>query len=205
MRTVIYIIIFLELFSCQKESGEVIVMDRKLSDTTSMTVWLDKSGQSYSIQFYKRNKLHGPGYFYNSKNVLVDYKYYTEGGLRYYRRFDEKGTVYTYGGKPILYVDNKVNVMATNDTTKLMFIKFKYITPPKTKFRAMICDLNEKDSSRVDETCFWCEVIKNTDSIECDLFYKNNYKTKVLDWSLEDSTNGDIQKNSIYISIKSSI
>jgi hypothetical protein len=177
-------------------------MDKTLSDTTSMMVRLDKSDKSYSIQFYKRNKLHGPLYFYNSKNVLIDYKYCTDGGLRYYRRFDEKGVVHSYGGKPILYVDSVINVIATKDTTKLMVVKFKYITPPKTKFRAMICDYDEKATSHVDETCFWCSDIKYTDSIQCDLFYKNMYKTKVLYWSLEDTTNGDIQKNCIYIKVK---
>jgi hypothetical protein len=191
----------LTLFSCRQETGEFVIADKKLSDSTSMMVWHDKGDNSYSIQFYKRTKSHGPQYFYNSKNILIDYKFYTNGGLRYYRRFDEKGVVRSYGGKPILNVDTFGNIKAIIDTTKQLIVKFKYIEPPKTKFRAMICDWDEKDSTHVKNTCFWCDNIKNTDSIRCDLDYKNKYKTKVVYWSLEDTTNGDIQKNSIYVKI----
>jgi len=201
----ILVIILSSIFifaSCKQEETDIILLSKPLTDSTSIIIRLDRVDSIYSLQSYKRDELDGPALFINSKHVLVDYKYYDIGHLRYYRRYNEKGIVRSYDGFPILGIDTVIYVEPPKDTTKELVIKLKYISPPKTKFRAMICDCDKKDGSSIDNSCFWCKEIKNTDSIQCDFFYKNGYKKKLIYWSLEDTTNGDIQKNTIYIQIE---
>jgi hypothetical protein len=162
-----------------------------------------KPDDSFTEVEEKATPREGELIWYYPDSTVMDYKYFIDYKLVYYRRYYPSGISKSYGGSPIINMDSIQTVSFTRDTAYTILLKF--IEPPNCKFRAMIGDYEDDGESagHIEGTVHWCETDRIRKNAECVVFLNDTSSfTKVVYWSLEDTLNGNIQKNQILINFK---
>jgi hypothetical protein len=213
MRHLIIYAFIITLFSCsdgyEKEenllpNGEIRTIETKVFfNSNFLLIKKYKTGETFlklrRYQIWDFN-IEEAFYYYESGR-LMDYKYYIDGNLKFYSRYNHDGKIVQLNGDPILhYGDDTITRLVKPDEG--LVYKTLTFTPPKMVLKSWL-------NGNKDEGAF-NQITENPNSLHMrvidddTLGYifsvpKNSEKTITILWSLEDSTSGKILKTGKFL------
>lgn len=142
------------------------------------------------------NKVNEEHTYYYRNGIVMSYKLYNDGALRYYRNYDTKGVSKSYNGSGVLYEDSLVyDTIFTSVQYKRDLV---FVNPPNTEVTVMIGDFVEDEESRDFKKypLYFYPIVNSKASYQVN-YKKAGIRKVVVYWAIEDLKSKDMQKGRI--------
>lgn len=207
----VFILITIFLASCQQQNLTKEIV--QLADGRTDVVTYKQVSDSLRIGTYSNGNVYMksvtssgfPGYIekelsqYNINGNMYKYAYFLNDSLRYYRFYNDDGTIKDCGGSGLVYLDNETIYTKTFKPNEKSFLQLRMVKPPHAVVRIIAGNKVENEAERdfQNDPLIQLPIKDNLSGFLVDYEDHGQYK-KVIYWSIEDTISNHIQKGRVW-------